>query len=81
MNAIMIFLATAFAGYAAFELFFMALNAGKERRICVVLQIAFGFCMCIWVVIDQSVISWPVFLGLGFIMFDRLQTRLMSKKR
>lgn len=81
MSQFMLFIATVFAGYALFELFFMAFRAEKERRPCVILQVACGFSLCVWAVIEPKVIDWPVFLALGFIVFDRLQTRLMSKKR
>jgi hypothetical protein len=79
MSQATIVLATALSGYGLFELFLMAVTAHKERRPCVILQIAAGFGFCLWVVIDKSLSSWPVVLGLAFIVADRLQTRLLKK--
>lgn len=81
MNQLMLILATTFAGYGAFELFLMAVKANKERRPCVIIQIAAGFGFCIWVVIDKSLSTWPVVAGLAFIVMDRLQTRIMKANR
>lgn len=81
MNQFITFLSAILASYGVFELFLMAVQANKERRPCVIIQIAAGFGFCIWAIIDKNIASWPIFLALLFIVSDRLQTRLMSKKR
>jgi hypothetical protein len=78
MNNFVIFLTAILASYGAFELLVMATNADKERRPCVILQIACGFGLCVWVILDKSLISWPIFIALLFIASDRLQTRLLK---
>lgn len=81
MSNFIIFLSAILASYGAVELFIMAINFDKERRPCVILQIACGFGLCLWMVIDKSLISIPTFLAVVFIAADRLQTRLMRWKR
>lgn len=81
MNQLMLILTAVLASYGAFELFLMATHANKERRLCVVIQVAAGFALCIWVVLDKKLSSWPTVLALLFIVMDRLQTRLMLKRR
>jgi hypothetical protein len=81
MSHFVLFLCAILASYGAFELFVMATHSDKERRPFVILQIASGFGLCIWVIFDKSLISIPVLLALVFIAADRLQTRLMRWKR
>ncbi len=81
MNNLIIFISAILASYGAFEFLVMATNAEKERRPFVIMQIASGFGLCLWVIVDKSLMSWPMFLALLFIGADRLQTRLMRQKR
>ena len=80
MNPLITFFSAILAGYGAFELFIMAKNADKERRICVILQIASGFGLCLWVIFDKNLITMPTLLALLFIAMDRLQTRMNLRK-
>jgi len=80
MNNLLIFITAILASYGAVELLVMAAHADKERRPFVILQIACGFGLCVWVIVDKSLISWPVFIALLFIASDRLQTRIMNSK-
>jgi hypothetical protein len=74
---LIILIANILAGYGALELFGMAVRAEKERRICVILQCACGFSLCVWVIVDRSIVNIPLIAALAFIALDRLQTRIL----
>lgn len=78
MSQLILILTAIFASYSAFELFLMAKNADKERRPCVILQVAAGFGFCLWLIFDKSIVSTPTFLAVSFIALDRLQTRISN---
>ena len=77
----MIYLISIMSAYGAFELFIMAQKSIKERRFWVLMQIGAGFSLSLWALIDKTMNTMPVFLGLLYLVSDRLQTRIMNKKR
>lgn len=81
MKALMIYLIGMLSAYGAVEMFLMAEKSIRERRCCVLMQIGAGFAFCLWAFLDKTLTTVPVFLGLLYIAADRVQTRIMSKKR
>lgn len=73
----MMILVTVLAMYCAIEFFKMATNADKERRPLVLLQVGFGFSLCILVLLDKANINLPTLLALAMFACDRLQTRIL----
>ncbi|MES2500323.1 MAG: hypothetical protein V4570_07290 [Pseudomonadota bacterium] len=81
MKAFMIYLIGVLSAYGSVEMFLMAEKSIRERRCCVLMQIGAGFAFCLWAFLDKSLANVPVFLGLIYIAADRMQTRIMNKKR
>jgi len=81
MKSLMVYLIGVMSAYGAVELFLMAEKQIRERRCWVLMQIGAGFAFCLWAFLDRSLSTMPVFLGLLYISADRIQTRIMNKKR
>jgi hypothetical protein len=77
MSQLMIILATLLAGYCGLEFFKMATHADKERRPLVLLQVGFGFSLCILVLLDREHVNLPTLLALAVVACDRLQTTIL----
>jgi hypothetical protein len=79
MNNLMMIVETILAGYCSLEFFKMATNADKERRPLVLMQVGFGFALCVLVLLDRSNTNLPTLLALAMFACDRLQTRILRK--